>query len=291
MKQRFAKLKYFVIALLLAGVFWPAGSSLKASPMLPDEPMSELPADFILEDEAELFTADERAKLEELGKELNEDYPFVPIAVFTAADTGGKEVRAYGEDRFEALHPDMRQNDSGVFAVIIPSEEEGKGQFYFGTYGYAIDVFSDARINEILEALKPEMKQHKYFAAMRTLLSEVDYYLDLGPAEGAHRIKENRFFTLTRLFVFLAVLILVTLGTFLGYRKTVKLDYDKFTARPLYDVSGQAVENYSLNNDQLIDKRTVHVYKPLPKESSSSGGSTTHTTSGGKTSGGGGFGF
>lgn len=291
------KTGYFKVVLIVFVLFF-AGLNLPAIPLLAAESTaaeaSEGPAETAIIDNADLFTPEEEQAINAKLDSLIARTPDCGLAVITTNDTGGKKTRTYGEDIFESRHLGYGKEFNGIFVLIDMQNR----QFYVGTFGHAIKVLTDARIQHILDAMEPHMRAHDYAKAVLAGLDEIDYYQEQGVPSNQYEYKENRVFTPLRLIVAAVIFVGVGLTTFIAYRKSIISDYDRYTSRPLYDTARFAAMNLAINADSLVDQNVSRIYSPPPPPSSSasssggdSGRSTTHMTGGGHSSGGGGRGF
>lgn len=285
---------FFLSVFLFLGGFMPlplqaAGALLRADMPADSESLEEGRAEYVIDDRADLFSEDQEKEIAAKLDSVIEEHPDVALAVYTTPDTGGKKIRAYGEDLFEGQNLGYGPDFNGVFIVIEMSEPS----FYVGTYGKAIKILTDERISDILDSMKPELKQGEYSNAVITGLERISYYEGQGIPEGQYEYKENRIFTPVRLIISLVVFVLVSILTAFGFKKKIEAEYDKYAARPHYDPVLNAREEMAVSEDVLLDKHVTRSYQPVPRSDSSgsSGRSTTHTTSGGRSSGGGGSSF
>lgn len=242
-------------------------------------------------DKAHLFNASQISELEDAADEIRKAQDFdMFINLYTVDDTNGLETREYGDNLY-----DMLNDGYNGFYILIDLDNRN---YYVGTFGDFIDIFTDQRIEYILDAMEDDMKNEDYFAAFQDGLKEANKFIDLGIPVGQHRLSEAeiRLEKIKRLLINMGVAL--TIAVIVAYKKykSVLAEYDKYQEKPLYDYRTNAIVDYQNFND-IVSNHYVYT-TPLPKNtepnyssSSSSTRSTTHTTSSGHTSGGGGRGF
>ena len=270
-------LSVFISALLL--LFLMPSVLLRA-----EEESSGEKAEYWISDEADLFTADEEKALEAKLSEVIDKHPDVALAVMTAEDTGGKSVRGYGEDLFEAKDLGFGEDFNGLFILIVMEDRD----FYIGTFGKAIKIFTDERLDTLVDIAVPDLTAGNYSAACLKCLDRIENYQTMGIPENQYEYKENVIFSPFRLIVSLLIFLGVGAVTAVVFRKNVIAKYDKYSAKPAYDSSALALQAMAVSTDALLNTYRSRHYQPVARtsSSSSSGRSTTHKTSSGRTSGG-----
>ena len=249
---------------------------------------------FNMDDQADLFSTEEEARIRDIAHEIimGENQPFL-ITVMTINDTLGKVTRDYGDDNYEAINANNPEPLSGVYLLINMDPDDRT--YYIGTFDYAIDVLTDERIESVLDDMWPGMSSGDYAGAISAGLYSVDDYLAQGRPSGQYREEEKAPFNALFSAGIATVMGAITgFGAYSSKRRKVSKDYSKVAAKPMYNYGEEAVAEYSLFTDNLIDTRSF--IRPIPRPtysggSSSSGRSTTHTTGGGRSSGGGGRSF
>lgn len=254
-------------------------------------------AKFSIFDQADLLSPEEEARLTEQGAAMIAANSDVPIALITTDFAEGKITRDYGDDFFEARDLGYGPDYNGLYLLI----DMDNRQYYIGTFGKAIRVLTDARIEVVLDEMQPYMRSGDYASAFAGGLEVVSEFQRQGipsdqenvPEETEPITPEEKRVEPLSLLASAGGFGMAGLASGLGYRKKVKDEYDRFARRPAYDHGKEATADYTVISDNIISKNVVHVFSPLPKNTGGMGGghSTTHTTGGGHSSGGGGRGF
>jgi uncharacterized protein len=257
-------------------------------------------------DNAELFTLDETAQLQETVDAYVLAFDS-DLIIVTITDDQGKTSQVYADDFYD-------QNGFGKDGVLFLINMDSR-ELYISTSGKMIDILNDARINDLLDLQYEYVSDQDYFGAMQRSIKKMEDYIDAGPvsgksgqpastysqdgkpeselAAGVHEqpvsASENyrppvSSRTLTADWIVISILIgagiggLVVLIIYKQYKKEYKpVPYD-------YRKEAKLVLNSRMDN--LIDTHTTSRYIPPPD--SGSAGSSTHSSSSGNTHGGGG---
>ncbi len=109
-------------------------------------------------DDADLLTDEEEEKLQEAIVSMAQETSF-DIIVVTASDTGGKTSQQYADDFYDDHEFGYEQdNGSGILFLIDMYNRE----YYISTAGEAISAFTDADIEDMLDAICTDMRQGEY---------------------------------------------------------------------------------------------------------------------------------
>ncbi len=142
-------------------------------------------------DDGELLTEAEENELQELlvktAERTEQD-----LVIVTTRDNGGKEARDYAVDFYdEHGFGYEKENGSGVLFLI----DMDARTFYISTAGTAIEKYTDAEINDTLDAVMPDMRAGDYAGACFTFVSEAERFLTGGETgdNGYYDEKEDRF--------------------------------------------------------------------------------------------------
>ena len=142
-------------------------------------------------DDGELLTEAEENELQELlvktAERTEQD-----LVIVTTRDNGGKEARDYADDFYdEHGFGYEKENGSGVLFLI----DMDARTFYISTAGTAIGKYTDAEINDTLDAVMPDMRAGDYAGACFTFVSEAERFLAGGETgnNGYYDEKEDRF--------------------------------------------------------------------------------------------------
>lgn len=301
--SRLSKRLSSVIALLIIGLLlcclWGYNVANKVYAESADI-QTEISAKII--DDAEVLTQAEKEelldKIKELGKLIQQDENFKAkvfyIDIFTTRDTDGKLTRVYGDDKFEAINAKADEELDGIYFLL----DLDNANYHFGTYGYAIDCFTDARVDDVLDEMYEGFSQDDYYLGFSRGLAAAGDYLsqgvpidqhreDLGSYDQDKNLEAEKKKNIILSAVIAAVTSVITAVVF--YRRKIA-KYSKFRAKPDYNFEKEARAEYSVFSNQIIDKHTFVTYSPLHDDSDDSGSSrtsSTRTSSSGRSSGGG----
>jgi uncharacterized protein len=236
-------------------------------------------------DQAALFSDQEEAQLELAISEIRAELFLDPVIV-TVADTGGKRSREYADDFYDDGGFGIGAERDGLLLLINMESRE----VYISTSGTAIDIFTDARIESILDALTPALSEAAYYRAGAVFLDEVSAYGRAGIPEGQYRVDESELSfggrfkkSLSRSPVYLLIS-MVAAAIAVGIMAARNRGLAKTTAFTYLDKNSFAVVK---SHDHLMN---THIRKTKLQSSSAGGGgrSTTHRSGSGRIHGGGG---
>ena len=115
-------------------------------------------------DEADLFTAQEEASLEESISRSAEQTP-LDLVVVTVLSTGSKDAQTYADDFFDDGGFGVGDDFSGALLLI----DMGASEVAVSTTGYGIRLLSDARIDKILDAVVEHLAEGEAAQAAQAL--------------------------------------------------------------------------------------------------------------------------
>ncbi|SCG81658.1 UPF0603 protein [Proteiniborus sp. DW1] len=137
-------------------------------------------------DEADLFTQTEedalQAKAFELSERLNLD-----TVILTIQDSKGKSSRAYADDFYDENGFGYGESYDGLILLINMDDRE----VYISTCGKAIDYFTDARIESILDKVYIYLTEGNYSLGAEAFLTEVEYYFQKGIPSNQYTYDED----------------------------------------------------------------------------------------------------
>ncbi len=137
-------------------------------------------------DMAGLLNNEEVLRLEESINRLKEEL-LIDIVIVTTDDAAGKTSRAFADDYYDDHGFGLGSEYDGLLLLINMDHRE----VYISTAGLAIDYFTDARLDSILDALVPYLADASYFATCNTFLDYVSRYVQAGVPEGQYRVDES----------------------------------------------------------------------------------------------------
>lgn len=275
-----------VIFLVLLSLIWPINSTgVQAA------------SNKNIKDDLGFLTAEELSLVQaEIDKAVIE-HKLDIVIVFTD-DTEGKSSRDFADDYYDYNGYGVGSDASGLLMLVNMGERE----LWISTTGEAISIFTDNRINDVLDIVAPYLSEENYYQAAIEFINQVKYFAAIGaPTPGIPGNKEEIPYypdnssssdtywekvlhNMTSPAVYLVGIILALVGTAIassGNKGRVTID------NRTYELGGSF---------QLIDKRDDFINQTvtrtrIPKNNTSSsggGGSSIHRGSSGRSHGGGG---
>lgn len=221
-------------------------------------------------DFADLFSDEEEKKLYKNAKEYIKETGF-DIAIVTIDDNNKADAMSYADDFYDynSFGADDGK-DSGVLFLIDMQNRK----MWISTTGKAKSVYTDSRINSILDNCESPIKSEKYFecADVFIISAKSEYTTDkvIGWVLG----------------FFISGIISLLVPTIFCFVKKSK-HKSVFIAKNADLYLERSSVNFTNKEDTFIKTRTTKTARP----SSSSGGSSSHRGSSGVSHGGGGRSF
>ncbi len=123
-------------------------------------------------DEAEIFTADEADALNHLLIDLEEQTDTWQFAIVTTNDAEGKSAQDYADDRWDAdYYPDG--------ALVLYDFDNG--EVYISCSGDAMALYSDARIEAILDEMFEFIPDDRFFDSACAFVESAQDFYQSGP--------------------------------------------------------------------------------------------------------------
>ena len=250
-------------------------------------------------DNAELFSDDEYSEIVSKAEDVSENGSW-NILIMTVSGDPGQSVMSYADDNYES---ENGVNASGVCIVLNPSNpDENEADVYLGTYGSAITLITDGRVNKFLDDVFPYYDDYQDANAVLTGLDTLNGFINEGVYDDAAVVEgsyddnydydseERSGFRMTPAavlgaVVFSAIISGITVGCIAGSYKF----HAKQTANAYLDKG-----NLNMYRQKDMFLRETHTRTKIDRSSGGSGGgsgshtSSTHRTSGGGRAGGGG---
>ena len=243
-------------------------------------------------DFADLLDESEETELFELIDDFIEEYNMDMVFV-TTRDTDFRDWDEYADDFYDYNDFGLNATKDGILFLIDMEHRQLK----ISTTGEGIRVFSDSRIESILDDIYYYASDADYFGAAKEFVSSSSYYAKKGVAPGNENIyidpvtrKATRIVKFQPRYIFFgAIGSAIITGIFIliasGMNKTIR----KATKAKEYIVKDSFVLHR--NEDKFLSTHTSKVYDPPSSSSSSGGGSSFHSSSSGASHGGGSRGF
>ncbi|WP_434778735.1 TPM domain-containing protein [Neisseria sp. Ec49-e6-T10] len=129
--------------------------------------------DIKIYDYAQLFTQTEKNNLSQIAQDIAKNER-IDIAVVTTNKPNGKTSRDYADDFYDAYQFGYGEDRSGLIMLINMKERE----IWISTTGKAIDIFTDQKINLILDSIYIDLAQNHYFNASKQFLELSESYIE-----------------------------------------------------------------------------------------------------------------
>lgn len=220
-------------------------------------------------DDADFFTDEEEAQIIGKAESVSEKGGW-NVLILTAEGDVGKPVVRFADDSYEA---ENGVNASGVCIVLnSDNPDTSEPDVYLGTYGSAIELITDSRIESFLDDCFYYYDNYEEAQCVLTGLDSLSRFIEEGPDNS------TSIGSLVMGVIFGLVIAAITCGC-------IASSY-KFHGT----VSANAyLDSNSVNMYRKTDMfmRETHTRRKI-ESSSGGGGSSTHRTSGGGSAGGGG---
>ena len=120
-------------------------------------------------DDAGLFEDSEISALEDKIDDLREKYKDYDFVIVTTKDTQGKSYIAYADDYYDEHNFGVGEKHSG-FLILFDMQHR---EVWISTTGKGISTLSDADIEDVLDAMWPDMTSAQYYDAADSCLDEM----------------------------------------------------------------------------------------------------------------------
>lgn len=235
-------------------------------------------------DEAGLLSDAEYADILNRLDEISERQHF-DVTIFTEdtySDYNYSDITNFADDIYDSLGFGYGENRDGVVLVRVLDTRD----LYLSTFGYGIDVVTDAGCAHILNEIKGYIADGDYYSGFSMFIDLMDDYIDQaksGEPYDTHNLPRAPFSKIWLLIspVVGLILAMISVGAMKSKLKTV---------RPAL-AAGSYVRENSMN---VTESRDLYLYRNITRtkrasSENSGGGSSTHTSSSGGTHGGGGI--
>ena len=199
------------------------------------------------------------------------------MAIVTVKYHSKSSTMAYADDFYDYNGFGIGSNLDGVIFVLDFTFWEN-GDIWMSTTGKAIDVYTDYRIDSILDSVVAK-KNWGYYEMFNTFIEKSNYYAKEGIPVYDSTLEDKKVawknITIFSLIIPSIIILILVLKN-----KMVK----KCTTASIYLLKDSVIINK--RSDRFITTHTTSVR--INESSSSSGGSSTHRSSSGRSHGGGG---
>ena len=226
-----------------------------------------------------LISDSDEQKLYSLISKYISTYNF-DMAVVTISDNNKSNAMNYADDFYDYNDFGIGTDYSGILFLIDMDTRE----MWISTTGKAIRMYTDYRIDKILDECYYEIKKENYYETAKAFIDEASRWAEKGyPAANEANDVEFEFFPT---LIFSGVFALIFMLIFIGINKKKHTTIAKATEAKQYLVKNSFI--ITNKNDRFLRTRTVKHYCPPSSSSGGGGGSSTHSGSSGISHGGGG---
>lgn len=243
-------------------------------------------------DYANLLTDEQETNLYNEVQEYINSYQ-MDMAIVTIEENNKTSAMAYADDFYDYNNFGIGANKSGVLFLIDMQNRE----MWISTTGYAIRIYTDSRIDNILDYTYSKISIEDYNGCVEQFIKYAKYYANLGSSasntgssqsiNGSTNYNKSKYnflyFAKTPFIISLIATVVFIIIGLTSHKKPKKQQYAN-----LYISSGIKL-NKQLDNfvNQYVTKTKIET-----SSSGSSGGhSSTHSGSSGRSHGGGGRSF
>lgn len=164
-----SRFRYVILFLLFISILIPA-ATVNASDIRTNTTT-------FIEDEAEVFTEQERIKLTEQCKKIQDKYK-VDVVIITRQDTGSKIIKRYMEDYYDRRY-DIEKNISKDTVLVLRTIKNRWVEIQ--GYGKCEGFINNNRIESILDDMESTHRQNRFYDAFSIMLDDVYDYLGTNP--------------------------------------------------------------------------------------------------------------
>ena len=239
-------------------------------------------------DDAMLFSAEEvqtlTARIAKITEATGLDF-----AVVTTDDAGGKTAQDYADDFYDSHGFGAGSQNSGALLLIDMDNREA----YISTVGYAISLYTDRRIEAMLDDIFAYLPDGAYYQSATAFLDSAEKYALQGTPDGTPERYDPDTDSLVVYHGYSAgeivLAIVIPLAAAGAVFLTVFLIYNRDKQTVSYPFRQQSQVSLTRSEDVCINKTLPsRVIQTNSGSSGGGGGSSTHSSSGGVSHGGGG---
>ena len=225
-------------------------------------------------DYANLITKDEEEVLYNKVQEFINKYD-MDMAIVTINSNPKSSSMAYADDFYDYNNFGKGTNKTGLLFLIDMQNRN----MWISTTGDAINIYTDSRINTILDYTYDKISNEDYNGCAEQFIEKASYFANKGLTGGSKVVTVPKMICNSLIFAGLVTIVFICIGLATHRKPKKKKEASNYITQPL---------KLSNKLDTFLDK---HVSKVKIETSSSSGGSSTHIGSSGTSHGGGGRSF
>lgn len=225
-------------------------------------------------DYANLITKDEEEALYNKVQEFINKYD-MDMAIVTINSNPKSSSMAYADDFYDYNNFGKGTNKTGLLFLIDMQNRN----MWISTTGDAINIYTDSRINTILDYTYDKISNEDYNGCAEQFIDKASYFANKGLTGGSKAVTVPKMICNSLIFAGIVTIVFICIGLATHRKPKKKKEASNYITQPL---------KLSNKLDTFLDK---HVSKVKIETSSSSGGSSTHSGSSGTSHGGGGRSF
>ena len=225
-------------------------------------------------DYANLITKDEEEALYNKVQEFINKYD-MDMAIVTINSNPKSSSMAYADDFYDYNNFGKGTNKTGLLFLIDMQNRN----MWISTTGDAINIYTDSRINTILDYTYDKISNEDYNGCAEQFIDKASYFANKGLTGGSKVVTVSKMICNSLIFAGLVTIVFICIGLATHRKPKKKKEASNYITQPL---------KLSNKLDTFLDK---HVSKVKIETSSSLGGSSTHSGSSGTSHGGGGRSF
>lgn len=225
-------------------------------------------------DYANLITKDEEEALYNKVQEFINKYD-MDMAIVTINSNPKSSSMAYADDFYDYNNFGKGTNKTGLLFLIDMQNRN----MWISTTGDAINIYTDSRINTILDYTYDKISNEDYNGCAEQFIDKASYFANKGLTGGSKVVTVPKMICNSLIFAGIVTIVFICIGLATHRKPKKKKEASNYITQPL---------KLSNKLDTFLDK---HVSKVKIETSSSSGGSSTHSGSSGTSHGGGGRSF
>lgn len=225
-------------------------------------------------DYANLITKDEEEALYNKVQEFINKYD-MDMAIVTINSNPKSSSMAYADDFYDYNNFGKGTNKTGLLFLIDMQNRN----MWISTTGDAINIYTDSRINTILDYTYDKISNEDYNGCAEQFIDKASYFANKGLTGGSKVVTVPKMICNSLIFAGLVTIVFICIGLATHRKPKKKKEASNYITQPL---------KLSNKLDTFLDK---HVSKVKIETSSSSGESSTHSGSSGTSHGGGGRSF
>ncbi|NLK21692.1 MAG: TPM domain-containing protein [Epulopiscium sp.] len=215
--------------------------------------------------------------------DVAKEYELDTVIVITD-DTKGKTSQAFADDYYDNNDYGIGSDYSGLLLLV----NMGERKMHISTTGKAIDIFTDGRIQDMINNITPLLSEGKYYKAAQAFVSDIRYYAKEGIPIGQYQesVENKSIPYLYRVKRLLTLPVTYAIAVVISLIATIVVSFSSKGKTTINHQTYEGKNSFALSNsgDYYIRQFTTKTRI----ESSSGNKSSVHSGSSGRSHGGGG---